>query len=772
MRHLIPLLFFVTMAVNAQPVIHFDEVDLGLQSPLQMRDMLLNRNGDTFFISSNDTVGIYRAKTEEIDWVSMQGTAGYTSSCIDSGGMLHLALDGRGVAVTNDGGAKWFLLTKGLSNLRLQSLVTAPDGTVYLGTYNGLYKLIHPLIWEEIPTGIETPDFQDLHILPNGDLFALVHFSGYMSSSDGGHSWELDIPTFDAFERAPRSSQFSVSKDGTVYLATQTEMYTSVDGGDTFSPDPRYTTLFHGNQEFNSAMDFTRGNRMLTRYANGEQDSALSFSFGYVEESGGNLQITPAVSQGSDSSVVYESSLQLLRTSDSTLLMLSDRKLWKLRETFSQSTVIDSTLLPAPVSAYIPEVTSFGFFLINDEEKLVVYRSGQLVEAGICILNTNDMSYQYSDMKTFRPYYSFVQNGRNEFMVRFWGYGFYLSKDGGYNWELANDSLERFDDRGQLVGGTDEYFYFETKSTTYRYSSTTGFWVEVNKPAPESELYRHGSALSLHALPGGAILSIGWRGDVVYRSSDNGNSWYTISPFFDFPYTYRGLTLAWRNTAKVFAAARATPTLMHSDDKGATWSPANRYNNLPWRLNFDNSTLSFDRMRVAPSGELVTWRDFIVSCVEYPDTVEVVYFHRWDTVTSEYKPISHDGIWDVNFLSNGTMIYSVMYGDDSGLYILKNPVVHIEEPVAANDHTLGQAYPNPVSSADVKITIPFELNSPSEVTMTIYNMLGKTVKEVRLGVLAMGSHTHKFSTASIPAGMYYYTLQTETGIQTKPLVVQ
>ena len=75
--------------------------------------------------------------------------------------------------------------------------------------------------------------------------------------------------------------------------------------------------------------------------------------------------------------------------------------------------------------------------------------------------------------------------------------------------------------------------------------------------------------------------------------------------------------------------------------------------------------------------------------------------------------------------------------------------------ITLNEYSIEQNYPNPFNpSTIIKYSIPYE----SYITMTIYNVLGKSVKELAAGVEQPGSHLLNFNTSGLVSGIYFYTI--------------
>jgi len=72
-----------------------------------------------------------------------------------------------------------------------------------------------------------------------------------------------------------------------------------------------------------------------------------------------------------------------------------------------------------------------------------------------------------------------------------------------------------------------------------------------------------------------------------------------------------------------------------------------------------------------------------------------------------------------------------------------------------NEFKLNQNYPNPFNPST---TIKFALPENSNVTLTVYNMLGEKVKDLFAGEMISGYHQINFDAANLPSGVYAYRL--------------
>ena len=87
-------------------------------------------------------------------------------------------------------------------------------------------------------------------------------------------------------------------------------------------------------------------------------------------------------------------------------------------------------------------------------------------------------------------------------------------------------------------------------------------------------------------------------------------------------------------------------------------------------------------------------------------------------------------------------------------------------------HALMPAYPNPFNGA---VTIPFELSSPINTTITIFNVLGEKVMEFPLDNFGTGRHSIKWNGENklgmrVGTGIYFAKLGLERTSNVQKLI--
>lgn len=106
--------------------------------------------------------------------------------------------------------------------------------------------------------------------------------------------------------------------------------------------------------------------------------------------------------------------------------------------------------------------------------------------------------------------------------------------------------------------------------------------------------------------------------------------------------------------------------------------------------------------------------------------------------------------------------------DYSYPWVLKfNPIiVQIKDPVIQG-FCLKQNYPNPFNA---QTFIPFTIDKDSWVNLSIYNSMGKKVKEWSEH-FSKGNHKIKFNAEKFNSGIYFYQIKTETRTQTRKMLL-
>jgi len=92
-----------------------------------------------------------------------------------------------------------------------------------------------------------------------------------------------------------------------------------------------------------------------------------------------------------------------------------------------------------------------------------------------------------------------------------------------------------------------------------------------------------------------------------------------------------------------------------------------------------------------------------------------------------------------------------------------------QDPRVPNAFSLEQNFPNPFNPTT---NIRFTLGQTSQVTLTVYNLIGQSVATLfDHQILAAGSQTVRFNAANLSNGVYYYRLEADTFVDVKRMTL-
>ena len=97
-------------------------------------------------------------------------------------------------------------------------------------------------------------------------------------------------------------------------------------------------------------------------------------------------------------------------------------------------------------------------------------------------------------------------------------------------------------------------------------------------------------------------------------------------------------------------------------------------------------------------------------------------------------------------------------------------LVGIEPPgnEIPNEHSLSQNYPNPFNPSTI---IKFEIPKSSNVTISVYDVLGNELKILVNENLKPGTYKVEWDASNYPSGIYFYRLTAGTFAETKKMVL-
>ncbi|UCE65914.1 MAG: T9SS type A sorting domain-containing protein [Candidatus Zixiibacteriota bacterium] len=108
-------------------------------------------------------------------------------------------------------------------------------------------------------------------------------------------------------------------------------------------------------------------------------------------------------------------------------------------------------------------------------------------------------------------------------------------------------------------------------------------------------------------------------------------------------------------------------------------------------------------------------------------------------------------------------------GEPSVKIFLNTSTTSVEDNIAKPDnYTLKQNYPNPFNAST---TIEFELAQAENVTISVYNLLGRHVTTITSGEYSSGAHSVIWNADDVTSGIYFYRLSTSKRTETRRMVL-
>ena len=112
-------------------------------------------------------------------------------------------------------------------------------------------------------------------------------------------------------------------------------------------------------------------------------------------------------------------------------------------------------------------------------------------------------------------------------------------------------------------------------------------------------------------------------------------------------------------------------------------------------------------------------------------------------------------------------------GDSRVIYVNRYDYLSVESEGIPTEFALHENYPNPFNPST---TLRFDLPEVSNITLTIFNMLGQKIRTYDMQSAAAGYHTLKWNATNdygdpVGAGVYLYQLQSKDFVKTRKMVL-
>ncbi|MBT3478385.1 MAG: T9SS type A sorting domain-containing protein [Candidatus Marinimicrobia bacterium] len=235
-------------------------------------------------------------------------------------------------------------------------------------------------------------------------------------------------------------------------------------------------------------------------------------------------------------------------------------------------------------------------------------------------------------------------------------------------------------------------------------------------------------------------------------------SWHKVSPLVN-----KDTVVAWNNIAPVsfdWVSKAADTIKISKTNLGETYE-------LKWSESIDVDIDTIDylvyaKIGVYPEKEIYD-TTVIALPLSYQEIVEIVFEGKPnEKATVQFTIFATDGIDTVRIT-----------GDDRVLFVNRYEYLSTEGEGIPTEFALHDNYPNPFNPTT---TLRFDLPEVSDITVTIFNMLGQKVRTFNMNNTPAGYHSIKWNATNnfgdpVGAGVYLYQLRAGNFVKTKKMIL-
>lgn len=240
----------------------------------------------------------------------------------------------------------------------------------------------------------------------------------------------------------------------------------------------------------------------------------------------------------------------------------------------------------------------------------------------------------------------------------------------------------------------------------------------------------------------------GERGRFI-KTSDGGLTWDSTG--IDGPNLNTIWEMDWLNASTGYMAS-INGTIFKSTNAGANWSLL-------------NDTAGLSGVDVIDIEVIDTGRGFAVG--EQGKLFKQFSQNQWVVERSLTAPFgTEENLWGIDFVSTSSGFMCGYYGT---IYKIDATVItSVPNTGLPLVYSLGQNYPNPFNPATV---IKFSVPEASQVTMKVYDILGKELFVLVNSKMQSGNYEVSFNASQLPSGVYFYKMEAGSFSETKKMML-
>lgn len=241
----------------------------------------------------------------------------------------------------------------------------------------------------------------------------------------------------------------------------------------------------------------------------------------------------------------------------------------------------------------------------------------------------------------------------------------------------------------------------------------------------------------------------------AYLTSNGGTSWFVASLAGITGGFVSGLAFKENKLNGIAATSSSLPSIARTTDGGVTWTSVNvgasftGYCTCKW---IDGTNTCYISANAGASGVVKKSTDGGLT---------------WTTMTTS----GLTGITSMEFVRSGTTVYGYAVTANGAVLKVTDVVTEVNtvNSIIPSEYNLEQNYPNPFNPAT---TINFSIPKSSNVSLKVYNSLGKEVATLVNEFKAAGNYSADFTAGNeLTSGIYFYSLIADGFTATKKLML-
>jgi photosystem II stability/assembly factor-like uncharacterized protein len=657
--------------------------------------------------------------------------------------------NGSGAFKSTNGGENWIPVNNGISDYGFYPTCfsSIPGftfmGTSYSSTYGaGIYRTSNEgASWQKINSGLNSPKALRINkSISRGSEVFITTDSGVYRSSNNGNNW---IHITSSINSVPKADGIFFKGD-TLYIGTTSGVYFS--SGSFASWTQANTGL-----PSSAAMSFV--------LYNGNLYCAIFGSGVYVSSNNG----------ASWSSANYNLTGSLLNLRcvyvfNNTLYVSCNGGIFTLGSNTWNS-----------VSGGLPTDYPYFYWLTSLPGKLITCTYAK----GVYITTDNGTMWnqKVSGLTSSGLYFKKIINIGTTLYAATGNYGVYKSSDNGLNWISSNNNNPLHCNNLSYI---DNKIFLQSDSGVYSSTNLGTTWNAMNNGL-------NGNDLKVYCMmKSGTTYFIGGYNGIL-KSTDNGQSWLPSS----FYATQKNvMTLNQLNGILWAGMGNGSPTLIKSTDAGNTWINSPFYTSFSPEV-FDifiegndlylgtghgvhrttNNGLNWTMLNDGLGGD-----PYVSSIIRVGTNLFCTQMFGGRGV---YRSHNNGSNWvDVTGIPFLFTDFNQVLNWNGNIFLATSSALFYQPqelltgvtstPEIVRSFSLEQNYPNPFNPVT---NIKFSLKNNGNISLKVFDITGKTVKELINDYRQAGEYNINFNGNELSSGVYFYTMKINDFSETRKMIL-